>query len=120
MRWGSPMTPSGAKEGDIGTNYYAHKDGEEPLHIGKASARWRFMFHGPPGGPKSFAEWKALLAEGWTINDSPAGWGADEVLTLEEFVAMVEERKDGRTTEGDFRPDWVDEEGNPFLRGEFS
>jgi hypothetical protein len=100
----------------MGTNFYARKDGFDPLHIGKRSARSRFTFRGYPQGPKSWREWQAVLAEGWTISDNSTGADPDEVLTLEEFGQMVERMSDGRVQE----PDFVDEEGHPFLCCEFS
>jgi hypothetical protein len=103
----------------MGTNYHLHKDAcphcgrsDPPLHIGKQSAGWRFIFRGDLG-PQSFAEWKLLLAEGRILGDD------DEPVPLEEFVAMVEARQGGKVELFDSR-DFLDEEGHPFHRGEFS
>ena len=103
----------------MGTNYRLKKDvcphcgrAGETLHIGKQSAGWAFIFSAAEG-PKSWAEWKALLATGQIVDE----YG--EAVSLEQFEAMIEARKGGKVELFNSR-DFLDAEGHPFHDGEFS
>ena len=100
----------------MGTNYYLKKDvcqhcgrGDAPLHIGKSSYGWRFLFSAVPG-PRSFDEWKEALSEGQIVDE----YG--DPVTKEAFLARVEQTKSGRVDHYEF----LDADGYPFVCYEFS
>lgn len=118
----------------MGTNYY-HRPapcptcghGEE-THIGKSSAGWTFSFHGTEQ-IRSWSDWLAVLREGGEIRNE-----YDRIVTLEEFVEMVEAKRGERlnhttycresdepwTRAHGLRDCWLDKEGHSFSSGEFS
>lgn len=114
----------------MGTNFYAHTRGNDtdPLHIGKRSAGWDFMFHSiPAAGLTSVAAWREFLAQDTVeVRDEYA-----VPHTLDEFMTTVLARftDDGRAVirhglHEDFRADPkvhvdLDADGTPFLDAEF-
>lgn len=76
---------------------------------------WSFSFHTDPGLPRSFAAWKERLKTGEIVDE----YG--ERVTLAEFVALVERKKDGKR-HADLHPEdsYLDPEGHSFSEGEFS
>jgi hypothetical protein len=92
----------------MGANYHL-KRGDEVEHIGKSSARCRFLFAGS-SALRSFADWRERLKEGQILD------GNDDPVTLEEFERRVEAKKGERILDYD----WIDAEGHPFMLGEFS
>jgi hypothetical protein len=110
----------------MGTNYFNHHNrcdtcgrAEVVEHIGKSSIGWRFLFHTEEGLPRSWAEWRERLAKGHIVDEY------DQPVTLEEFEALVERKKEGRMAEFDLDPRssrsaFLDDEGHPFAEYEFS
>jgi len=124
----------------MGTNYYWHPKekrcpecdtllSNESIHIGKASAGWRFSFHAlhpsetsdlPIHEIRSFNDWLLLFAGmRGEIRDE-----YDVVFTTEQFMKMVHDKhKDSHSMVGEIQDmyrAWFDEEGHSFMYGEFS
>lgn len=88
----------------MGTNYYAVKSKpttREPIHIGKSSLGWMFLFQAqnevwddPPVAWHSFDELKTWLKKyvveegSYVILDE-----YDEVISYDDFISMVEEKQ---------------------------
>ena len=88
----------------MGTNYYAVRNKpttQEPIHIGKSSAGWLFCFQrhndtwsDPPVVWNTWTQIKTWLKENtvdktdYVIIDE-----YDEVITLDDFIEMVEEKQ---------------------------
>ena len=85
----------------MGTNYYAKRHacatcgrGDEPWHIGKSSAGWRFHWNGyghDEDHPRTVAEWWAYLEANPDCIEDEYG----KAHTLAEFRAWVEAKKGG-------------------------
>lgn len=110
----------------MGCNYYLRhrcptcRHTRQPLHIGKRSAGWRFLFHGY--GPRenrgridSWAHWRALLAEAGANVVKETG----EVLSPQEFARLVEETR-GERQHDPAHTDGEDLDGWAFMYREFS
>lgn len=71
----------------MGTNYYVHirtcnnPEHDNLVHVGKASAGWRFLFNG--GVHKTCQEWIEFLADKNIVNE----YGAH--ISVPKFWAMV-------------------------------
>lgn len=89
----------------MGTNYYLVKNGptvREPVHIGKSSGGWKFLFETqnrtpwdePPIVWNTFNQvkdclWKYTVeSDNYVIMDE-----YDEVVSFDDFVAMVERKQ---------------------------
>ena len=85
----------------MGTNYYAKRHacatcgrGDDPWHIGKSSAGWRFHWNGyghDENHPRTVAEWWAYLEANPDCIEDECG----KAHTLAEFKAWVEAKKGG-------------------------
>lgn len=111
----------------MGTNYYlvkARPTIEQPLHIGKSSIGWRFLFYLP-------FNWET---EGETVNSYPA-WRDyierrveagthvildeyDEVIGPEELFELIERKQD--ISNPDMFDDCLNIDGYRFTPDEFS
>ena len=121
----------------MGNNYYRKKRGYETIHIGKSSIGWTFMFRGYIHGIEdsrgkfvqpilNYQEWIEELSKGGKIVDD---YG--RVLSLDEFKAMVEAKRDEPNSHYQWVKDnpapwrrddenWLDGEGHSFSDYEFS
>lgn len=79
----------------MGTNYYwsghvcaACGRGDEPLHIGKASAGWCFALHVYKDGPRNLEDWKSTWETG-RITDE---YG--DTIHRDDLLARITERRD--------------------------
>ena len=125
----------------MGTNFYLHRPScphckrtDPPIHIGKSSVGWTFIFRGyetdsPLGGSLvSFAAWRGALAielkEGATIQED---YGRE--ISLTDFNMLVERLQDAPNKTAAYMrasyPNtrdryWVDEAGYSFSDEEFS
>jgi hypothetical protein len=88
----------------MGTNYYAPARpdcdccgrGYEPLHIGKSSGGWKFLFAPYPDlGLTSWKAWKSYLESTSSIIEDEYG----QTVTLAELIELVESKQ---------RPDMLD------------
>jgi hypothetical protein len=82
----------------MGTNYYVMPEacghcgrGGEPIHIGKSSIGWQFLFApldlGDGNGCYSWREWRAYLADKQIVDE----YGRSH--TLAEFADLVESKQ---------------------------
>ena len=113
----------------MGTNYYAVKKKptiNKPLHIGKSSAGWKFLFHKvniwdnyiSDEPLNTFPQWKKFLEEQTANNNIIIMDEYDKVVSLDDFLNMVE-RKQSVNNPDDFTyADNID--GYRFESGEFS
>jgi hypothetical protein len=88
---------------------------EAPLHIGKSSAGWAFLFHGyerEKDPLTTAAEWFAFLKDR-EIRDE---YGCH--VSFDDFKAMVERKKNDRIAWSDRKQ--LDPEGYPVAFYEFS
>jgi len=124
----------------MGTNYYWHPKEKrcpecetllsgEPIHIGKASAGWKFSFHAlhpnetsdlPVHEVRSFLDWLILFGRlPGEVRDEN-----DEVFTVDQFSKIVRYKQDDpNSMVGEIQDPfqaWFDEEGYSFMYGEFS
>lgn len=104
----------------MGTNYYVktetkpacptcgHKEHIEPLHIGKSSGGWQFLFAPYPElGLTSFAAWKVYLADKGIVDE----YGRDHTLkALEELVNVKKDGINGFTAPRSAYGNFTDEE----------
>ena len=116
----------------MGTNFYAYTEaceccgrGDEPLHIGKSSAGWKFSFQGYPDHDPPLTSWKAWreFLVNLQIRDEYGG-----TITLEELQEWVANKFHSNNCQTCFVKaqaysrwnDYHDPEGHPFNDGEFS
>jgi len=109
----------------MGTNYYVNnnycehcKRFDDSEHIGKSSFGWQFSFHAT-FEIKSYKQWLEYLEDKIIVDE----YG--EIISLEDFKKMVEEKKDGKnhTIECKSNPydhSFLDDEGYSFSEGDFS
>lgn len=98
----------------------------DPIHIGKSSLGWKFLFHSVDGyfnyisdePLDSYNRWIRFLKE-YTENDTIVIMNEyDEEVTLKEFIELVQ-RKQLENNDDNFG--YCDNvEGYRFMRGEFS
>lgn len=113
----------------MGTNYYAVMKKPTiagPIHIGKSSIGWKFLFHSVPryfnyvnGEPlDSYSRWVNFLKE-YTENDTIVIMNEyDEEVSLTDLIELVQ-RKQLEINDDNFR--YCDNvEGYRFMRGDFS
>lgn len=113
----------------MGTNYFVVSTKPtvcHPIHIGKSSAGWKFLFHRVKGYDNyfsndplnTFPQWKKFLEEHTSNGNIVIMDEYDRVISLDEFLALVE-RKQKVTNPDDFTyADNID--GYRFTDGEFS
>lgn len=124
----------------MGTNYYQRTDicdscnRYKEKHIGKSSGGWEFSFQGynkQEDNPRiqSFEDWKRELQADGKIFDE---YGKE--YSFEEFVALVESKKNGKFNDRlnmnhydncnkqgfNMYNDWKDKEGHSFTGCDFS
>ena len=96
----------------MGTNYYAVSSKPtvcHPIHIGKSSVGWRFLFHRvcslenyiSDEPLNTFPQWKKFLEEQTTSGKILIINEYDEVVSLDEFLNLVE-TKGYRFADGEF------------------
>lgn len=112
----------------MGTNYFVVSTKPtvcHPIHIGKSSAGWKFLFHRVDvwdnyfsNDPlNTFPQWKKFLEEQTASGNIVIMNEYDEVVSLDEFLALVE-RKQKENNSDDFTySDNID--GYRFESGEF-
>lgn len=113
----------------MGTNYYAVSTRPtvcHPIHIGKSSAGWKFLFHRVKGYANyfsndplnTFPQWKKFLEE-QTINGNIVIMDEyDRVVSLDEFLRIVEEKQKENNFDDFAYADDID--GYRFTDGYFS
>lgn len=88
----------------MGTNFYIHNDtckhcgrGDEGIHLGKSSAGWSFALQA--NGFQWYKNWEQMKKwlQGKQIKDE---YG--DPMSTEEFIEMVEKRKDTQDPETDW------------------
>ena len=113
----------------MGTNYYAVMKKPtiaDPIHIGKSSNGWKFLFHIVPEHLNyisdepldTYSRWIKFLKE-YTENDTIVIMNEyDEEVDLTDLIELVQ-RKQLEINEDNFR--YCDNvEGYSFVRGDFS
>lgn len=82
----------------MGTNYYLVKNKpttKSPLHIGKSSIGWRFLFYKPyhwetePFQINTFEQWSDYLKEKVTSGECVIMDEYDKTISLYDFLEMV-------------------------------
>ena len=113
----------------MGTNYFAVSTKPtvcHPIHIGKSSAGWKFLFHRVDiwdnyfsnDALNTFPQWKKFLEKQTSNGNIVIMNEYDKVVPLDEFLALVE-RKQSENNPDDFTyADNID--GYRFTNGEFS
>lgn len=113
----------------MGTNYHAVMKKPtiaDPIHIGKSSIGWKFLFHRVDGylnyingeSLDTYSKWVNFLKE-YTDNDTTVIMNEyDEEVSLTDLIELVQ-RKQLEINDDDFR--YCDNvEGYRFVRGDFS
>ena len=88
----------------MGTNYFAVSTRPtvcHPIHIGKSSAGWKFLFHRVDicdnyfsNDPlNTFPQWKRFLEEQTANGNIVIMNEYDEVVSLDEFLNMIEKKQ---------------------------
>jgi hypothetical protein len=105
----------------MGTNYYyKYNECEEcgrhdEMHVGKSSIGWKFQFHA--GAFRDLGDWKVELSVRKIYDE----YGKD--ITLEEFIELVEAKKDVDEPYVDYSHSWshppIFVNGYKFFEGEF-
>ena len=110
----------------MGTNYYLCKNRpsvSSGLHIGKASAGWRFLFHKPSiwetDKPlNTFEQWRDYLKETTESCTHVIINEYDKIVSLEDFLKLVEEKQ--KENSKDMFEYCENVNGYRFSSGEFS
>ena len=113
----------------MGTNYYAVSSKPtvcHPMHIGKSSAGYRFLFHRvnvrdnyfSNDQLNTFPQWKKFLDEQTANGNIVIMNEYDEVVSLDEFLKMVEIKQKENNPDDFTYSDNID--GYRFESGEFS
>jgi len=111
----------------MGTNYYLVKNKpsvQEPIHIGKSSAGWRFLFKENAGDFDSGTHWSNYNELIKCLTDITKKGNyiildeSDRQHTLEEFIKFVEEKQQNDNPENFKHCRNV--EGYRFTGGDFS
>lgn len=113
----------------MGTNYYLAKNAptsNSPLHIGKASAGWKFLFHEPfsydiDDGYEihTFDQWKKYIEDHVNVRKTHSIVDEyDDVVTPEWFFEMVESKQKEENKEN-FWYSVKNVNGYRFSAGEF-
>ena len=113
----------------MGTNYYAVSSKPtvcHPIHIGKSSIGWRFMFHRVDVWDNyisdeplnTFPQWKKFPQEQTANGNIIIMNEYDEVVSLDDFLKMVEIKQKEDNPDDFTYSDNID--GYRFVDGEFS
>lgn len=111
----------------MGMNYYAVKKKptiSEPIHIGKSSAGWKFLFHEINKWDlsiRTFPQWKEWLEKNVGIEEDKDYVilnEEDEIVSLKEFLKNVEEKQKIENPDNFTTAKNID--GYRFSDGEFS
>ena len=113
----------------MGTNYYAFKKEPtvlSPIHIGKSSMGWKFCFHKVCSFENyindeplnTFPQWKKFLQEQTANGNIIIMNEYDEVVSLDDFLKMVEIKQKEDNPDDFTYSDNID--GYRFVDGEFS
>ena len=113
----------------MGTNYYAVKNKPtvlSPIHIGKSSMGWKFCFHKVCSFENhindeplnTFPQWKKFLEEQTANGNIVIMNEYDEVVSLDEFLVLVESKQKENNPDDFTYSDNID--GYRFESGEFS
>ena len=113
----------------MGTNYYAVKNTPtvlSPIHIGKSSIGWKFCFHRVDKWENyikdeplnTFPQWKTFLEEQTANGNIIIMNEYDEVVSVDEFLALVEMKQKENNPDDFTYSDNID--GYRFESGEFS
>ena len=114
----------------MGTNYYVVKNGpsvQDPVHIGKASIGWMFLFerqnnewHEPPIAWNTFNQVKEWLKK-YTVDstDYVIVDEYDEIISYDDFIEMVELKQERDKDNPDNFTYSDNVEGYRFTDGEF-
>ena len=113
----------------MGTNYYAVKKEPtvlSPIHIGKSSMGWKFCFHKVCSFENyineeplnTFPQWKKFLEERTANGNIVIMNEYDEVVSLDDFLKMVEIKQKEDNPDDFTYSDNID--GYSFTDGEFS
>ena len=112
----------------MGTNYYAVSSKPtvcHPIKIGRATKEYKFLFNRVDGWDNyinskpinTFPQWKKFLEEQTTNNNIIIMDEYDKIVSLDDFLEMVE-RKQKEDNPNDFT--WADNiDGYRFTRSEF-
>lgn len=111
----------------MGTNYYAKvKDAPalEPLHIGKSSGGWEFLWRAHPElGLESVTQWRKFLDHPWveiyTDYGSPVTLTAFTNCATEKHPSKKDQIKEAELDHWMLRRMWRDSAGFPFADYEF-
>ena len=112
----------------MGTNYYAVRNKPtvcHPIHIGRASAGWRFLFHIVDAWDNyisneplnTFPNWKKFLEEQTANGNIVIMNEYNEVVSLDDFLTMVETKQKENNHDNFAYSDNID--GYRFKRGKF-
>ena len=112
----------------MGTNYYAVKKEPtvlSPIHIGKSSIGWRFMFHRVDVRDNyisdeplnTFPQWKKFLEEQTANGNIVIMNEYDEIVELDYLLELIESKQSEDNPENFTWSDNID--GYRFTDGEF-
>lgn len=112
----------------MGTNYYAVKNKPTvcyPIHIGKSSIGWKFLFHRVDKYENyiteeplnTYPQWEKFLTEQTKSGNMVIMNEYDEIVPLEELLELIADKQKANN-EDDFT--WSDNiDGYRFTSGEF-
>ena len=110
----------------MGTNYYLVKNRpsiSSPLHIGKSSAGWRFLFHKPSiwetDKPlNTFEQWRDYIKERTESKDFVIMNEYDDLVSFDYLTELIEEKQ--KLNKPDMFEYCENINGYRFASGEFS
>ena len=118
----------------MGTNYYAVRNRPsqmDPIHIGKSSMGWMFLFH------RQNDSWRDIPVT-WNTYNQVKDWlkkytvddpkyviinEYDEIISFDDFIKLVESKQNDpicQKNPDNFRYDVQNVDGYRFMGGEFS
>lgn len=92
----------------MGTNFYLYRENKEPLHLGKQSCGWRFLFH-KTDEIQNFNDFKEILKIGYIMDEYKQIW------SIEDLLKLIKGRQFDKISGGE--TEIID--GCVFLNGEF-
>ena len=104
----------------MGTNYFAVKNRptiEEPIHIGKSSAGWRFLFHSCEWF-QDYNEFLRFIKEKVDTGEYVVLNEYDEQVRAADLIEMIEEKQE-IDNEDNFNYEVVNKDGYRFVVGWF-